>query len=302
MKTASPLIWVPRYLIHLLAYCLRWWRGRLMAWLATAVAVGAVLALAATGELFLVLADRSLTQQARSASEFQVFLADDAQPAQVDALSARISALNGVQKVSYRSKSEALQRARHDPALEKIASNTSANPFPASLVVQLAKPTAASQVAAVATGDPATDRNVPFSYTPAQGQQLSAFLSTAQALVVGIAVAALAIASLVSLVLLRGEIRARRAELRVLALLGTPRRVIRLPVLVEALSLAVMGSLLAVAVLAYVGSRVVPAVNGAVPFLQLGTTTYAVQVIGIATLAGSVAALGVSSWFVRLPR
>jgi cell division transport system permease protein len=302
MKTASPLTWLPRYVLSLLAYCFRWWRGRLLAWLATALAVGAVLALAASSELFLVLAERSLTQQARSASEFQVFLADDATSEQVDALSQKISALPGVRNVSYRSKAEAMRRASQDPALKNVGAGSSDNPFPASLVVQLTVPSAAGQVAAVAEGDPAADRNVPVSYTPAEGERLSAFLSTAQALVVGIAVGALTIASLVALVLLRGEIRARRQELRILALLGTPRRVIRLPVLLEAVSLAVAGSAVAIAALFYVGGHVVPAVNTSLPFLHLGSTAYAIQVLSVATLASSVLALGVCSWLVRLPR
>src|SRR5918911_1254503 len=104
MRTVSPFRWLPRYVVSLLAYCLRWWRGRFLAWLATALAVGAVLALAASAELFLVLAERSLGEQARSASQFQVFLADDADPGHVDALSERIGALPGVRSVSYRSK------------------------------------------------------------------------------------------------------------------------------------------------------------------------------------------------------
>ena len=302
MRTASPLTWLPRYVLSLLAYCFRWWRGRLLAWLTTALAIGAVLALAASSELFLVLGERSIGQQARSASELQVFLADDASSEQVDVLAQKISSLPGVRKVSYRSKDEAMRLAGQDPGLRNVGAGSSDNPFPASLVVQLTVPSAARQVADVVEGDPAADRNVPFSYTPAEGDRLNAFLSTAQALVVGIAVGALAIASLVALVLLRGEIRARRAELRILALLGTPRRVIRLPVLLEAVSLAVVGSAVAIGALFYVGQRVVPAVNASLPFLHVGSTAYAVQFLSVATLASSVLTLGVCSWLVRLPR
>ncbi len=302
LRLVPTWIWAPRYCFHVLLYAARCWRGRAAAWLATAVAVGAVLSLAAGSELFLVLSERSLNQQVRSASELQVFIADEAQQAQVDQLRARITNLPGVRRVTYRSKAEALRLARKDSTLANIAENTTANPFPASLVVDLDQPSAASSVATLAAKDPATDHDVPASYTPAQGRQLSAFLSMAQAVVVGIAVAALAVASLVALVLLRSEIRARRTELRILSLVGTPRPVIRFPVFMEAVALAIAGSVVAALTLSYVGDHVVPAVNQYMPFLQLGSAAGAVQVISLTTLGSSVLALGVCSLLVRLPR
>jgi len=302
LRAVSRWIWAPRYAYNVLAYCVRCWRGRAVAWLATAAAIGAVLSLAAGSELFLVLSERSLNQQVRSASELQVFLNDDAQQAQVDQLKSRIAAQPGVRSVAYRSKAEALRLARRNSTLANIADSTAANPFPASLVVNLENPSAAGSVATLAAQDPAADHDVPASYTPAQGKQLSAFLSMAQAVVVGVAVAALAVASLVALVLLRSEIRARRAELRILTLVGTPRPVIRFPVFVEAVALGVAGSVVASLALSYVGDHVVPAVNQYLPFLQLGSAAAAVQIISLTTLVSSVLALGVCSLLVRLPR
>jgi len=302
LRLVPSWIWAPRYCFNVLAYCIRCWRGRAVAWLATWVAIGAVLSLAAGAELIVVLAERSLNQQVRSASEFQVFLADDAQQAQVDQLRAQIGALPGVRSVTYRSKAEALSLARQSSTLATLADNTTTNPFPASLVVDLTDPSAAGRVATLAAKDSATDHDVPASYTPAQGQQLSAFLSMAQAVVVGVALAALVVASLVALVLLRSEIRARRAELRILILVGTPRPVIRLPVLLEAVALALAGSVVAALTLHYVGDHVVPAVNQYLPFLQLGSAAGAVQVLSLTTLGSSVLALGVCSLLVRLPR
>jgi cell division protein FtsX len=295
-------IWAPRYAFHVVLYALRCWRGRAVAWLATAVAVGAVLSLAAGSELFLVLSERSLNQQVRSASELQVYLADDAQQSQVDQLKTKIAGMRGIRGVTYRSKAQALALARQDNTLASIAQTTAANPFPASLVVELDDPSAASAVSNLAAKDPATDRDVPASYTPAQGRQLSAFLSMAQAVVVGVAIAALAVASLVALVLLRSEIRARRTELRILTLVGTPRPVIRFPVFLEAVALAIAGSVVASLSLTYVDDHVVPAVNQYLPFLQLGSAADAVQVISLTTLGSSVLALGACSLLVRLPR
>ncbi len=302
MRFVPASTWAPRYVGSVVAYCWRCWRHRMMIWLATAVAVGAVLSLAVAAELFLVLASRSLAYQARTASEFQVFLSDGAQASQVSQLESQITDLPGVKSVSYRSKQQALAIARQDPTLARMAQYTQNNPFPASLVVQLADPAAASRVTAVAVKDPATDPQIPTSYTPGQGDKLSGFLSLARGLVVGIAVAALGVASLVAVVLLRSEIRARRPELRILVLVGTPRLVIRLPVLAEACSLAVAGSLLATLTLSAMGTRVVPVINSYLPFLQLGNPTNSMALLSVLTLASSVLTLGFCSLMVRLPR
>ncbi|MBJ7596950.1 MAG: hypothetical protein DLM67_08450 [Candidatus Nephthysia bennettiae] len=268
----------------------------------TAIAVGAVLSLAATAELFLVLSVRTLSQQTRSASEFQVFLADDAKPQDVDALTARIATLPSVRGVDYRSKEDAMRLARRDSTMANLAQYTWGNPFPASLVVKLQDPAAAAQVAGVAGSDPAVDKDVSFSYTPTQGVQLSQFLGTVRALVLGIAIGALTIAALVAFVLLRSEIAAREAELRILSLLGTPRRVIRLPVLAEGVSLALAGSLVAILSLVLVGAHVLPAVSDTLPFVRVGTSAPILQTISMVTLVGSVLTLGTCSWFVRVPR
>ena len=77
---------------------------------------------------------------------------------------------------------------------------------------------------------------------------------------------------------------------------------IRLPVLLEGLALAVAGSVVAALTLKYVGDHVVPAVNQYLPFLQLGSAADAVQVLSLTTLVSSVLALGGCSLLVRLPR
>ncbi len=77
---------------------------------------------------------------------------------------------------------------------------------------------------------------------------------------------------------------------------------IRLPVLVEAVSLDLAGSVLAAATLSAVGTRVVPLIDSYLPFLQLGSAVGVVGLISLATLGSSVLVLGVCSVLVRLPR
>jgi cell division protein FtsX len=274
-----------------------------LVWVATVLAVGAILALAANAELFVFLAQRGLSAQMQSASEFQVFLADGAQADQVATLQQQINGLPGVRGSRMRSKAEALGIAKQSSTLAGVATaNGSDNPFPASIVVNLQDPSAADRVAALATNSPAADRQVPTSYTPSQARRLSTALSLAQAVVIGIGLAALGVACVVGLALIRGELRARRTELRILVLVGTPRPIIRLPVFVEAISVAVVGTAIATATLLLVGVRVVPAVDTALPFLQLGSAVQATTVIALATLVSSVLALGACSLMVRLPR
>jgi cell division protein FtsX len=295
--------WIPAYSVNLAGYCWRCWRARVLVWLGTVAAVGAILALAANAELFVFLAQRGLSVQVQSASQYQVFLADDAQPQQIAALRQQIDGLPGVSGSRYRSKQEAMGIAHQSDTLAGIAAaNGSDNPFPASIVVSLRDPAAAARVASLASASPAADRQVPTSYTPSEARRLSTALSVAQAVVLGIGLAALGVASLVGLALVRGELRARRAELRILVLVGTPRPIIRLPVLIEAVSVAVFGTAIATATLLLVGVRVVPTVNAALPFLQLGSAVQATATIALATLVSSVLALGACSLMVRLPR
>jgi cell division protein FtsX len=303
LSVAAVPAWIPAYSVNLAGYCWRCWRARAPVWLGTVLAVGAILALAANAELFVYLAQRGLSAQLQSASVFQVYLADTASPEQVTALQQQIDGLPGVRSSRYRGKEEALGIAKRDPTLSAItAANSSDNPYPASIVVNLQDPAAADRVASVASTSPAADRQVPTSYTPSQARRLSTALSLAQGVVVGIGLAALVVASLVGLALIRGELRARREELRILVLVGTPRPIIRLPVFVEAVSVAVVGTAIAAAALSLVGVRLVPAVDAALPFLQLGSAVQATGVIALATLVGSVVALGACSLMVRLPR
>jgi cell division protein FtsX len=293
--------WAPRYTGGVLAYCWRCFRARLLPWIATTLAIGIILAVAANTELVLVLAQRSLAAQARSASQFQVFLAGGANAQQVQTLQNQIAGLNGVRGVHYVSKAQALAQARANPAIAEIGSAAD-NPYPASIMVNLQNPAASAQVTALALKSPAVDRSLPTSYTPREAHRLSAALNWANGIVIGIGVAALLIASLISMVLIRAEVRSRRAELRILALVGAPRPVIRLPLLFESLSLAVAGTVIAVATLLAVGTRLVAGANAYMPFLQMATPNLTLMEISLATLVGSLVTLGICSLLVRLPR
>jgi hypothetical protein len=81
-----------------------------------------------------------------------------------------------------------------------------------------------------------------------------------------------------------------------------PRTVIRLPLLIQALSVALAGSLPAIASLQYVGRHVVPAMDQSLPFLRLGDPAQVLVSLSVATLAASCLALAPCAMLVRLPR
>jgi cell division transport system permease protein len=294
--------WPLRYLGTLGAYSWRWQRRRVSTWLVTAGVLGLVLSVAAAVQLVVSLGERSLAGQLQSASEMQVFLVDSASPDQQKALGAKLAALPGVSHVTYRSKADAAARATRDPQLAPLAGAAEGNPFPASFVLEMHDPGVAPRVLRAVTGDPAVDPRIPASYTAAQAQRLNSALGAIKYMAVALDVVALAVGALVALALLRAEIRARRDELRILTLVGVPHAVIRIPLVVQVLSVAVAGSLVAVLSLMYIGQHVVPAIDASLPFLRLGDPGPAASSLAFGTVLASCATLLPCALLVRIPR
>jgi cell division transport system permease protein len=295
-------MWPLRYVGTLWSYSWRWQRRRMSTWLVTAVVLGVVLSVAAVVQLVVWLGERSLAGQLQSASEIQVFVVDSATGDQQAALQARLTAVPGVSRVTFRSKAEAAARATRDPQLAPLAGASDGNPFPASFVLQMRDPGVAPRVLRAVSGDPAVDPKIPASYTAAQAQRLSSALGAMKFIAAALDVVALGVGAVVALALLRSEVRARRDELRILTLVGVPRMVIRVPLVVQVLSVALAGSALAVLSLLYIGQHVVPAIDQSLPFLRLGDPGAAFGTLAVGTLAASCAALVPCALLVRLPR
>jgi cell division transport system permease protein len=293
---------IVRYAGSVWAYSWRWQRQRAGAWFVTALVFGVVLAVASVAHMLVWLTEGSLTSQLRSASEMQVFLSDSATAEQQDALKAKLVKVTGVRAVSFRSKAQAASLASHDAQLAPLEAASDGNPFPASFVLQMNDPKVGERVLKIVTGDAAVDSKVPASYTAAQAQQVSRALGAFQIGSWALDLAALGVGVLVALALLRGELRTRREELRILALVGVPRAVIRLPLLIQALSVALAGSLLAVFSLSYVSRNVVPAIDASLPFLHLGSPAAIVSTMTIGVVVASCVTLVPCALLVRLPR
>ena len=295
-------LWPLRYIGTLGAYSWRWQRRRMSSWLVTAVVLGVVLSVATAVQLVVWLGERSLAGQLQSASEMQVFVADAATADQQTALRAKLTNVSGVSGVTFRSKAQAAARAARDPQLAPLAGASEGNPFPASFVLEMRDPGVAQRVLHTVSGDPAVDPKIPASYTAAQAHQLSSALGAMRVIAVVLDVVALGVGAIVALALLRGEVRARKEELRILTLVGVPRLIIRVPLVVQVFSVAVAGSALAVLSLLYIGQHVVPAIDQSLPFLRLGDPRDAFGTLAVGTVAASCAALVPCALLVRLPR
>jgi cell division transport system permease protein len=295
-------LWPLRYIGTLGSYSWRWQRRRMSTWFVTAAVLGVVLSVAAVVQLVVWLGERSLAGQLQSASEMQVFVVDSASQDQQTALRAKLVAVPGVTAATFRSKAEAAARATRDPQLAPLAGASEGNPFPASFVLQMRDPGVAPRVLRAVAGDPAVDPKIPASYTAAQARQLSSALGAMRFIAVALDLAALGVGAVVALALLRSEVRAPRDELRILTLVGVPRLVIRVPLMVQVLSVALAGSALAVLSLVYMGQHVVPAIDQSLPFLRLGDPGAAFGTLAVGTLAASCAALLPCALLVRLPR
>ncbi|MDQ6637328.1 MAG: permease-like cell division protein FtsX [Candidatus Dormibacteraeota bacterium] len=301
-KVGRQLNAVRRHALSLLAYSWHWQRPHLISWAGSVIVVGSLMALAASVQLTVTLVGGAVEREMQSASQIQVFLADEAKPEDVSALTAQLKAMQGVKGVQYRSKAEAAKLASQDSQLAPLSNGTQSNPYPATLVVDVQDPAAGGRVAEAAQKSAAADRQVPVSYTPEDARKLSRIFDVlrfgALALDLGVAL----VATMAALRLFRSEARARRQELRILALVGVRPTVLRAPLLFQALSVALAASALTLLALWWLGTTLPKGLSYALPFLTLSHPLIAARDIGLVTVVGSCVLLGSSALLVRVPK
>ena len=225
------------------------WRGRG----STAFAVVAIaLAMLVLGGVLIVTSNlERLVAEWSSAAEFSVYLRDDATSEQRGALEALIDESGVAAGRDYVSKVQAMGRFRRDFAeLAALTSSFDDNPFPASVEVRV-KPEAqadgraerlvARLAAASGVADVRYDREWLTRVTA--GLEAVRGLGYALALVMVMA-AALTVATVVRLAL-----HARRDEIEIMQLVGSPYAFIRGPFVVEGLLQGGLGALLALGAL-----------------------------------------------------
>ena len=174
-----------------------------------------------------------LVYESSEAAVLHVYLADDAQPDQVDQLRQSMASQPHVRSVQYIDKDQALAQARQRPGLGDLAKLSDSNPFPASLDVQVDQPNQVAAVAAAASSADGVDQRRPTSYDQGTYDRLRQFTLVAAAGAGAFVLALLFITYVVSSNSIRAAIFARRDELLTMQLVGASPWVVRFRLAVE---------------------------------------------------------------------
>jgi cell division transport system permease protein len=237
-----------------------WRTGRSTAFAVLAITLAAVV----LGAILLVSwnVNRLLTQWT-AASEFSVFLRDDATSEQRGAIEAAIDQSGVTEGREYVSKADALTRFRSQFAdLASLTSDIGDNPFPASLEVRVRADAeqngrADSLVTRIAAQPGVADVRYDREWLSRVSSGLNAIRGAGFALALLMAVAAaVTVAAVVRL-----GLHARRDEIEIMKLVGSPVAFIRGPFIAEGFLQGGLGAVLAIALL-WAGFIVVRALWG----------------------------------------
>jgi cell division transport system permease protein len=288
--------------VRALDYALRegWaslWRSRG----SSALAVLAItLATIVLGSLLLVTwnAERLLTEWT-SAAEFSVYLRDDASSEQRGAVEALVDQSGAVEGRQYVSKSDALQRFRREfTELAALTDGFDDNPFPASVEVRVradaeADGRASALVRRVAVLPGVADVQYDRDWLARMTSGLAALRSLGVALALLMALAAaVSVASVVGL-----GLHARRDEIEIMRLVGSPSAFIRGPFVAEGVMQGGLGALIALGLL-WAGFAVGTAWWGPVldVFLDGGSVHFLPWRLEAALVAGGMTVGGVGGY------
>ncbi len=212
--------------------------------------IALLLMLCGTLALVGVAVERAVAEQASQASVVRVYLAADATPDAIAALSARLAADPRVASVTALTPEQALAEASKRPGLDSLASLSSTNPFPASLDVRVRLVTNVAAVASSVKGDPAVDSSYPTSYDADTYARLRHFALVAGSIAAGVMLLFAVVAYAVIANSMRGIAATRRQEVAVTRLLGARGWMLRGPFVVEGLMTGALAGALAAAIVA----------------------------------------------------
>ena len=171
--------------------------------------------------------------ESADASVLHVYLSDQASSESITALTSSLATDPAVASVTYVSQDQALVRAKQRPVLKSLIDSDPASPFPAELDVAVHSVDAVASVAASVQGVPAVDPAFPSSYDGVTYSRLRHFLTYVQvgagALLSLLAMIAIAVSSNA----IRAAILARRDEVSIMWLVGSPAWVVKLPFMLE---------------------------------------------------------------------
>ena len=210
----------------------------------------------------------------------QAFLSDDASQEDVDALQDKVQGWDSVESVTYKSKDEALEEYKQTMsnrnAADAIAALDGENPVPASLVITLSDPKNVESVAERLVADSDFQQVSDDADDPSQSVQygretVERLFSVTYYLRMG-AVILVVLLAFVAFVFINNTIRlaitARRREIAIMRLVGASNGFIRGPFMMEGMLEALIGAVLAIAVLQAGMNFVVPRLQSSLQFLS----------------------------------
>ncbi len=210
----------------------------------------------------------------------QIFLSDDASQEDIDAYQEELLTWDNVESVTYKSKEEALEEysssMSNRNASDAVAALDGENPLPASLVITLDDPQQVETVADKIASDSAFAAICDDSEDPSgdvqYGQETVEKLFTLTNYIRAATVVLVALLVFVAFVFINNTIRlsitARRREIGIMRLVGASNSFIRGPFVMEGTLEAILGAILAIAVLAFGVDAAMTALSSSISFLS----------------------------------
>ena len=231
------------------------------------------------------------------------YVADDAPQESIDAVTAMIQGMDGVESVGFTTKEQALENFSNS-----MTTNPEIIPLPASIDVSLADPQKVDEIAAAIEADETFRSICDEPDNPADslkyGQKTVDRLFSVTKYVRYLGVALVLLLVFIALVFINNTIRlaimARRKEIAIMRLVGASNGFIRGPFLMEGALHALIGSLLAVGVLQVLRMYGIPKLQSALSFLSLDVSgnTY-IMIYIVLVVAGLVIGLLGSAFAMR---
>ena len=248
----------------------------------------------------------TILQRAHVEVSITAYVADDAPQESIDAVTAMIQGMDGVESVGFTTKEQALENFSNSMTTnpEIIEQLDGTNPLPASIDVSLADPQKVDEIAADETFRSICDEPDNPADSLKYGQKTVDRLFSVTKYVRYLGVALVLLLVFIALVFINNTIRlaimARRKEIAIMRLVGASNGFIRGPFLMEGALHALIGSLLAVGVLQVLRMYGIPKLQSALSFLSLDVSgnTY-IMIYIVLVVAGLVIGLLGSAFAMR---
>jgi len=247
----------------------------------------------------------SLISKQEQKVNIQVFIKDDARQTDVEGLQLKLKTNPLVKSVNYVSKDQALKNFKEQMKQSPdVIANLEGNPLPASLAVELHDTHNVEKVASTIKASaefkkiasPPDDPSQSLKYGQDIVQRLFNFTRVLR--IVGVVfVVMLAVVSLIFINnTIRMAIYARRNELSIMRLVGASNWFIRMPFIFEGMIQAIIGALLAIAVIMSVQFFILPKIQNTIRFMSFGVSSGFIWMVSLILVAGGVAIGGLGSW------